>query len=67
MFFDPLYVVVMGTGLALSLGAQAWVKSAVGKWSRVATMRGQTGAEIAQRMLFAHGIQAVRVEPMLFG
>ena len=31
MFFDPLYLVIMGVGLVLSLGAQAWVKASVGK------------------------------------
>jgi len=64
MFFDPLYMLVMGVGLLLSLGAQAWVKSAVSTWSRVATARGMTGAEIALGMLRANGIQAVRVEPV---
>jgi Zn-dependent membrane protease YugP len=64
MFFDPSYMLVMGVGLLLSLGAQAWVKSAVSTWSRVATARGMTGAEIALGMLRANGIQAVRVEPV---
>ena len=30
--FDPLYLLVMGIGLVLSFGAQAWVKSATSRW-----------------------------------
>jgi Zn-dependent membrane protease YugP len=62
MFFDPVYMLVMGVGLMLSLGAQVWVKSAVGTWSRVQLGRPMTGAQVALGMLRANGIQAVRVE-----
>lgn len=64
MFFDPLYLVVMGIGLVLSLGAQAWVKSSVARWSRIPIGRGLTGAEIAAGMLRSHGVTNVRIEPV---
>lgn len=64
MFFDPLYLVVMGVGLALSFGAQMWVKSSVARWSKVGIARGLTGAEVATGMLNAYGVTGVRVEPV---
>jgi uncharacterized protein len=62
MMLDPLYIAVMVIGMVLSLGAQAWVKSRVNRWSRVATSRGMTGQQIAQRILDAEGIRDVRIE-----
>lgn len=60
--FDPLYMVVMGIGLLLSLGAQAWVMGAVRKWKNVALGRGLTGRDIAQMILDVEGIRDVRIE-----
>ena len=34
ILFDPLYLLVMGVGLLLSLGAQAWVRSATARWDK---------------------------------
>lgn len=62
MMLDPLYIAVMVIGMVLSLGAQAWVKSRVNRWSRVATSRGMTGHQVAQRILDAEGIRDVRIE-----
>lgn len=62
MIFDPLYLIILGVGFALSMGAQLWVKSAVAKWSQVPTSRGMTGRQIAEAILRARGIQGVRVE-----
>lgn len=64
MMFDPLYWVVIGAGLVLSLLAQARVKSAFAKYSRMATRSGLTGAQVADRILREHGIHDVRVEPV---
>ncbi len=61
MLFDPLYLVVMGIGMLLSLGAQAWVKSRVNRWSNVAISRGMTGRDVAQRILDAEGITNVTI------
>ncbi len=62
MFFDPLYLIVMGIGLALSVGAQFWVKSKVNEWSEVHIQKGLTGREIAQAILHHHDIQDVHIE-----
>lgn len=64
MMFDPLYWVVIGAGLVLSLLAQARVKSAFAKYSKMATRSGLTGAQVADRILREHGIHDVRVEPV---
>ncbi len=63
MLFDPLYWVIIGVGMALSLGAKSWVKSAVDKWSDVATSRGMTGRQVAQAILDARNIRDVTIEP----
>ena len=63
MFFDPLYMVVMGVGMALALGAQFWVKSSFRRWSKVGMARGMTGRDVAEAILRANGISDVVVEP----
>ena len=62
MFFDPLYMVVIGIGLALSFGAQMWVKSATSRWDKVALKGGMTGKDIAEKILRSRGIRDVRIE-----
>lgn len=64
MFFgmDPLWLLATVIGLVLSLGAQAWVKAAVGRWSDVPLARGLTGADIAEAILRSRGIHDVRIE-----
>ncbi len=62
MFFDPLYLVIIGVGFVLSLGAQAWVKHRVNKWIDVPVSRGMTGRDVAQAILNAEGIANVRIE-----
>ncbi|MFT5683704.1 MAG: Zn-dependent membrane protease YugP [Myxococcota bacterium] len=62
MMFDPLYMLVMGLGFLLSLGAQAWVKAATRKWDRVPIGRGLTGADVAKAILKVRGIHDVTVE-----
>jgi len=64
MFFDPLYMAVMGVGLVLSLWASAKTKGTFNKFSQFTTRRGLTGAEIAQAILRDNGISNVRVEPV---
>ena len=61
MFFDPMYFLFVGPAMILSLIAQFWVKSAFGKYSKVATQRGLSGAEVAQYIVQQAGI-GVRVE-----
>ncbi len=64
MFFDPLYLAVMVIGGLLSMGASAWTRSSVGRWSEVPLKRGMTGAQVAAAILRAEGIQGVRIEPV---
>lgn len=64
MLFDPLYMLILGIGFALSAGAAAWTKSAVRKYGQVPTSRGQTGAQVAAAILRAEGITGVGIEPV---
>ena len=63
MFIDPLYLLMMIPGLLLSLWASFKTKSAFKKYSKVATLRGLTGAQAAQALLDSAGIRDVRVVP----
>lgn len=64
MFFslDPLYWMLIGPCLLLSLLCSAWVKSAFSKWSQVGARNGMTGAQIAQAILRFNDIHDVRIE-----
>lgn len=61
-FFDPLYFVFIGPGLALSLYATFRTKSTFSKYSQVGSRSGLTGAQAAALMLQRHGISNVRIE-----
>jgi uncharacterized protein len=61
MIFDPMYLLFIAPGLALSLWASWRVKSAFNKYSKVRSARGLTGAEAAQEMLNRAGITDVRI------
>jgi hypothetical protein len=62
MIFDPLYLIILGVGFLLSMGAQAWVKRKVNKWHDVTTSRRMTGRQVAQAILDAEGINDVTIE-----
>ncbi|MDH3629337.1 MAG: zinc metallopeptidase [Acidobacteriota bacterium] len=62
MIFDPIYWLVIGAGMLLSLWAQARVKGAFKKYSRIGTSSRLTGAQIAQKILERNGIHDVTVE-----
>lgn len=62
MIFDPLYLLVIGVGMVLSLWASAKTKGAFSKYSRFTTRRGMTGAQVANAILRDHNITNVRVE-----
>lgn len=57
-----LYLILALPGLLLGLWAQARVRSAFGKYSRVATARGMTGAQVARAMLDSQGLYDVAIE-----
>ncbi len=61
-FFDPMYFVFALPALILAMIAQWRVTSAVNKYSKVFTGRGQTGARVARALLDYHGLQDVAVE-----
>lgn len=64
MLFDPLYWLVIGAGMVLSLGANALVKGRFRKYSQIPTRSGMTGAQVAQAILQENGIFDVTVEPV---
>ena len=57
-----LYLLFMAPALLLALFAQARVKRAFKKYSRVSTARRISGAQVARMLLDASGLQNVRVE-----
>src|SRR5690606_3784387 len=59
MFFDPMYLIFMLPGFILAVWAQAKVKGAYEKYSKVPNMAGLTGAQAARRILDTEGLQAV--------
>lgn len=61
MIFDPIYLLFIAPGLALSLWASMRVKSTFNKYSKVRSMRGLTGAQAAQELLRGAGITDVRI------
>ncbi len=62
MIFSPLYFVFALPALLLGLWAQFKVQSAFGKYSKVRSITGLSGAEVARRMLDVSGLYNVRVE-----
>lgn len=57
-----LYLLLALPGLLLGIWAQMRVKSAFGKYSRVATTRGLTGAQVARALLDSQGLYDVAIE-----
>jgi Zn-dependent membrane protease YugP len=64
MFFDPIYWLVIGAGMLLSLWASMRTKGTFKKFSKYTTHRGMTGAQVAQAILRDNGISDVTVEPV---
>jgi Zn-dependent membrane protease YugP len=62
MIFNPLYFVFALPAMLLGLWAQFKVQSAFKKYSRVRSMIGLSGAEVARRMLDMNGLYNVKVE-----
>ncbi len=61
-YFDPLYLLlVMLPGLLISGGASWLVRSAFGHYSKVASIKGYTGAKAAQILLDQAGIHDVSI------
>lgn len=60
-WYDSTYVLVI-IGLLLSLFASFGVKATFAKYKKVQSWRGLTGADVARRILDAHGLQGVGIE-----
>lgn len=62
MYYDLTYVVLVLPCVIFAMIASAKVNSTFKKYSTNYSMRGISGAEAAQRVLYAHGIRDVRIE-----
>ena len=61
MIFDPMYLLFILPGLALSLWASFRTKRAFNKYSKVRSMNGYTGAQAARMLLDRAGLQDVKI------
>ena len=61
-YFDPLYFLFVLPPLLLGLWAQARIRSAYGKYSRVRTSTGMNGAMAARQILDRNGLAHVDIE-----
>ncbi len=59
---DPLFLLIISPGLLLSMLASFYTKSTFGRYSKIASRKGWTGAEAAAEMLRRNGVQGVRIE-----
>lgn len=64
MLFDPLYWIMIGAGVLLSVWASLRTRAAFARYSKLPTRSGMTGAEVARAILASQGIQDVTVEPV---
>lgn len=62
MLFDPLYLLALLPGIALSMWASIRVKSTFNRYSRVRARSGLSGAEAARELIRRAGISHVKVE-----
>lgn len=61
-FFDPLYLIIMAPALLFMLYAQFKVSSTFSKYSKVASMRGVSGGDVARSLLRANRLDNVKIE-----
>jgi Zn-dependent membrane protease YugP len=64
MFFDPLYWLIIGIGMVLSLWASMKTKGTFHKYSEYTTRSRMTGAQVAERILADNNIRDVQVVPI---
>lgn len=55
-FLDPVYMVIFFVTMIISLGAQLFVKSAYGKWSKIPNSSNLTGLQVGQILLQRTGL-----------
>ena len=62
MYFDPTYIYLVLPAVVLAIWASARVKSTFKKYDRQYSASHITGAQAAQRVLYANGLTNVRIE-----
>src|SRR5438876_7517932 len=67
LFFDPMYLLFLLPGIALAAWAQWRVHSAYDAASRIRPRSGYRGAEAADAILRANGIDNVQIAPSTGG
>jgi uncharacterized protein len=63
LFFDPLYLIIVGPAMLLAAWAQLKIKTAFGTYARHGCYSGYTGAQAAAVMLQQNGLNDVTIEP----
>ncbi len=61
MFFDPLYMIIVGGAAVIGFIVQQKLKSKFNKYSQMPLRSGMSGAEVAEAMLRHYGIRDVKV------
>lgn len=64
LFFDPLYLILVGPAILFTLWAQYKVKSTYAKYAKVEAASGVTGAQLARDLLDKNNLSRVAVEPV---
>jgi Zn-dependent membrane protease YugP len=64
MFFDPMYWLVIGVGMVLSIWASLKTKGTFQKYSQYTTRSRMTGADVARAILRDANINDVTIEPV---
>jgi Zn-dependent membrane protease YugP len=64
MFFDPLYWLIIGVGMVLSIWASMKTKGTFHKYSQFTTHARMTGADVAQAILRDNNITGVEIVPI---
>lgn len=64
MIFDPIYLLLVGPAILFTVWAQYKVKSAYGRYSRIAAASGLTGAQLARDLLDRNNLGSIAVEPV---
>jgi hypothetical protein len=63
MFYDPTFLLLI-PAILLALYAQARVQGTYARFSKVASSRGYTGAQLARYILDDHRLREVKIEPV---
>jgi uncharacterized protein len=64
MFFDPLYWLIIGIGMVLSIWASMKTKGTFHKYSQYTTQKRMTGADVAAAILRDNNITGVQIVPI---